>query len=355
MTIDDLRKKKLIIFECISGSKAYGLDTASSDTDIKGIYILPEDDYFGLDYIPQINNETNDIVFYEIKRFVELLYKNNPNLLEMLNTDNRHIIYKNKLCDLLKPELFISKLCKDTFAGYAMTQIRKARGLNKKILNPLPEKRKTVLDYCYVIKGQNSVPLSKWLDENEYQQKNCGLINIAHMKNMYSVFYSKGNTANYQGIIRKEKANDVALTSIPKEEKPVASMYFNKEGYSSYCKKYKEYWEWVNNRNEARYKNTLQHGKNYDAKNMMHTFRLLDMAAEILETGKINVIRQNREELLKIKTGQFEYDYLIEKAKEKLNNIEKLYLSSNLPKKPDKSAINRILIKIRKEFYLQNN
>ena len=31
-----------------------------------------------------------------------------------------------------------------------------------------------------------------------------------------------------------------ALNSIPKGEKPIAMLYFNKDGYSVYCKKYKE-------------------------------------------------------------------------------------------------------------------
>lgn len=353
MTIDDLRKNNLIIFECISGSKAYGLDTPASDTDIKGVYILPENYFFGLDYIPQINDETNDTVFYELKRFIELLYKNNPNLLEMLNVDEKHIIYKNEIFDLLKPELFISKLCKDTFAGYAITQIRKARGLNKKIVNPLSKERKTILDFCYIVKNQGSISLKSWLDKNNFIQENCGLINISHMKNIYAVFHSTDKTLNYQGVLRKETATEVALSSISKEEKSIAILYFNKDGYSTYCKEYREYWDWVNKRNQTRYENTLQHGKNYDAKNMMHTFRLLDMAKEILETGEINVIRHNRKELLDIKSGNFEYDYLINKAEEKLNNIKDLYSKSILPETPNKEKINEILIKIRKKFYKQ--
>lgn len=75
MTIDFLRENKLIILECISGSKAYGLDTPSSDTDIKGVFLLPKSNFYGLEYVPQVNNETNDIVFYELRRFMELLAK----------------------------------------------------------------------------------------------------------------------------------------------------------------------------------------------------------------------------------------------------------------------------------------
>jgi predicted nucleotidyltransferase len=65
MTIEYLKENGLIILECISGSKTYGLDTPSSDTDIKGVFLLPKKDFYGLEYIPQVSNSTNDIVYYE--------------------------------------------------------------------------------------------------------------------------------------------------------------------------------------------------------------------------------------------------------------------------------------------------
>ena len=42
------------------------------------MYYLPKDQFYGLQYIPQVSNETNDEVYYELGRFVELLLKNNP-------------------------------------------------------------------------------------------------------------------------------------------------------------------------------------------------------------------------------------------------------------------------------------
>ncbi len=115
MTIEELRTKGLIILECISGSKAYGLDTPNSDTDIKGVFVLPKKEYYGLDYIKQVNNETNDISFYELGRYLELLALNNPNILELLNTPQKQIIYKHPFLNEIKSEMIISKLCKDTF------------------------------------------------------------------------------------------------------------------------------------------------------------------------------------------------------------------------------------------------
>jgi len=142
------------------------------------------------------------------------------------------------------------------------------------------------------------------------------------------------------------------LSSIPKGEKPIAYLYFNKEGYTAHCKKHKQYWDWVEKRNDTRYENTLEHGKNYDAKNMMHTFRLLDMAIEILDKKEVIVKRPNREELLKIRSGFFTYEELIEKADQKIEELEKAYQHSTLPDFPNIGKLEKALIEIRQKSYL---
>ena len=134
MTLEELKKSRHIIFECISGSRAYGLDTPTSDTDIRGVFILPREHFYSLDYIGQVNNESNDIVYYELRKFMELCSKNNPNILELLNVPEDCILYKHPVFDLIKIELFLSKQCEKSFANYAYAQLRKARGLEKKIV-----------------------------------------------------------------------------------------------------------------------------------------------------------------------------------------------------------------------------
>ena len=351
MTIDELKSKGLIILECISGSRAYGLETPSSDTDIKGVFLLPKNEYYGLDYTPQVSNPTNDIVYYEFGRFMELLSLNNPNILELLNTPEKSVLYKHPFLNEINSELILSKLCKNTFGKFALSQIKKAKGLKKKIVNPVGKERKTVLSFCYVNYGQGSISLKKFLEINDYKQENCGLINVPHMKNVFALFY--GENLGYKGIIKNETSNDIRLSSIPKEEKEVAILYFNKDDYSKYCKEYKEYWEWVENRNEDRYQNTKSHGKNYDAKNMMHTFRLLEMAIEIAKEKKVNVRRPNRDFLLNIKSGKYEYDELLKMANEKQEEMEKAFENSELQEKPDREKINELTYRIREKFYAE--
>ena len=349
MTINNLREKDLIILECISGSKAYGLDTPTSDTDIKGIFLSPKRDFYGLNYIEQISNETNDIVFYELGRFMELLSVNNPNILELLDTPKDSVLFKSPLLSEIETDKILSKKCKDTFGKFAISQIKKAKGLNKKIVNPIDKKRKSPLDFCYVNYQNGSIPVTKFLKLKKWIQKKCGLANISHMKDVFGLYYDE--SMNYEGIIKSENSNDISLSSIPKGEEQIALLYFNRNGYSTYCKDYREYWNWVNERNDERYKNTRSHGKNYDSKNMMHTFRLLNMAIEIAEQKKINVRRNDREFLLKIKSGEFEYDELLNMAKEKQIKMESAFENSDLPKNPNLDYIKEITFKLREKYY----
>lgn len=337
--------------ECISGSKAYNLDTASSDTDIKGVFYLPKDIYFGLEYVPQISNDTNDIVFYELGRYVELLLKNNPNILELLATPSHCILYKNPILDVLRPEMVLSKLCKETFANYAISQIKKARGLKKKINNPMDEKRKTILDFCFVIQDNGSVPVTKWLEVKRFDQEKCGLSKIPNTKGMYALYYDINSIYGYKGIISDELSNDVSLSSIPKGENPQSHLFCNLESYSVYCKEYKEYWDWINKRNDTRYQNNLAHGKNYDSKNMMHTIRLLQMANEIISEQKINVWRSNRDELLSIKSGVMEFQAIMDLGESLINEINQNLSHCSLPDTPDHILVERLLVEIRSELY----
>ncbi|MDO4426762.1 MAG: nucleotidyltransferase domain-containing protein [Moraxella sp.] len=355
LTIDDLKAQNLILLECLSGSKAYGLDTPTSDTDIKGVFYLPKSHYYGLhkDYIAQVSNESNDIVYYELGRFIELLLQNNPNMMELLATPCDKILYKHPIMDTFKPEWFISKVCEQTFVGFASAQIKKARGFNKKIVNPMAKDKKSILAFCYVLVDNKAVELTKWLMDNHINQSQIGLSAMPHTTQLYALFVddSENGTMNFNGIIKKDNATQVLLSPIPKGIKPIAYLSFNQMGFSKYCKDYGDYWAWVENRNEVRYQTTEKHNKGYDSKNMMHTIRLLQIAQDIATTGKVIVKRANRDELLAIKAGEFDYDDLVEWADRLSNEIIEQFKNSNLPDMPDEVAILNNLIQVREFLY----
>jgi predicted nucleotidyltransferase len=74
-----------VLFSCVAGSRAYGTDTHESDEDIRGVYAIPAASYLELDPpAPQLADERQNVVYFSLRRFVELLTSANPNLLELL-------------------------------------------------------------------------------------------------------------------------------------------------------------------------------------------------------------------------------------------------------------------------------
>jgi hypothetical protein len=385
ITYEYLRDNNLILFETIVGSQAYGTNTPTSDEDHKFVYILPMDCILGTGYIEQLN-VTKDITGWEIRRFLELMASNNPTVLELLNSPEDCIVSKHPLFDIIlgHKDDFITKICKDSFGGYARQQIKKAKGLDKK-QNWEKDKvtRKDVLDFVYVIDGEKSIPWKVW-NNRKYDEKFCGITNVPNARDVYAVFYDdiahdlfsemvdeidrlylinhrKENGMpmgfGYKGLIKTgegvnaAESNQLRLSSIPKGETPICNIIYNKDGYTMHCKDYKEYQEWLENRNEARYVETQEHGQRIDGKNMMHCMRLIRMAQEIGAGKGIQVRRPDSEYLLSIRRGEVDLETLIKEADSAIEEMDKIFDESNLPNKVNSNLVNDLLIKIRKEFY----
>ena len=352
MNLDQLNKSGHIIFQAVVGSKLYGLDVSASDTDYKGVFKLPNRSLLTLDNTPaQISDEKNDTTFYEVKRFLQLVQSSNPNILELLFVPDDKIIHKDPIFDIIlkHKEAFITKQIRNSLGGYAIAQIKKARGQNKKIVNPVDKIRKSLLDFCYILTPVGTVPIKEWLEIQRLGATNQSSYGVSSVGNAHNTFYiyHNDNKHDFRGILGKD-ANELRMSSIPKECLINYNiMYCNAEGYSSYCKEYKEYWEWVEKRNPERYKSNEKHGKGYDGKNLMHCFRLLEMGIEVLDTGVLNVRRPNREWLLKVRAGEFDYDRLVDKAEEKLQLLDKAVTNSALPETVDNKLLNDILMEIR--------
>jgi predicted nucleotidyltransferase len=131
-----------ILFECTAGSRAYGTVTAASDEDIRGIFAQPAVAFLELERPPdQVADERGNTVYYSLRRVFELLAQANPNILELLFMPEDCVRRTSSEMQTLieHRQMFISRQCADTHAGYAMSQIKKARGQNKWINNPRPE------------------------------------------------------------------------------------------------------------------------------------------------------------------------------------------------------------------------
>lgn len=390
MTVKEVKDKGLLAYEYVRGSTLYGTAIEGvSDVDYGGVYIVPKEDLLGLPefYEPQVSDEKHDVTYYELGRWVELLMKANPNALESLYAPDDKIIgeiHPAIRMIIENRELFLTKECFASLSGYAVSQIKKCRGLNKKCVQPVLE-RKEVLDFCYTFKGQGSQSMKEFLAEKGLDQKYCGLVNIPNMKDTYGVYYdfasylhfedlddtTKRNIVfksglvdandvdkifnrmdnkeffGYSGIVHPEgKSNEVRLSSIPKGEKPICFMTYNQNGYESHCRKYKEYQEWVEKRNPVRYESNLK--SNYDCKNVMHCVRLLHMGKELAEGKGFNVVRTwDRQFLLDIRNHKYEYEEIINYTETLFEDMKQLIESCDLPETVDKHKVNELLKQAR--------
>jgi hypothetical protein len=117
---------RYVIYRCIVGSRAYGLDDAESDTDRRGIYLPPADLYWSLAGAPeQLENDDNQECYWELRKFLIMALKANPNILECLYTPL--VEHATPLAQELlgMRDCFLSQLVYQTYNGYVLSQFKK--------------------------------------------------------------------------------------------------------------------------------------------------------------------------------------------------------------------------------------
>lgn len=115
-----------VIYRCVVGSRAFGLSTDESDTDLRGVYLPPPELEWSLYGVPeQLEDQRNQECYWELKKFLVLALKANPNVLECLYTPL--VVSRNEVADelLSMREAFLSRLVYQTYNGYVMSQFKK--------------------------------------------------------------------------------------------------------------------------------------------------------------------------------------------------------------------------------------
>jgi predicted nucleotidyltransferase len=235
------------IILCYRGSIAHGTfipnhePSSIDDKDILGIAIPTEEYFFGLKQFEQfeIKQDYWDVLVYDFKKFIRLLSKANPNVMQALWTPEKHILKTSWQFKMLveNRHLFAHRGLYKAFCGYSYGQLHK----------------------------------------------------MEHM--VYN---------GYMGEKRKALVDKFG----------------------------------------------------YDCKNASHMIRLLRQGIEFLKTGELEVERQDRSELIQIKTGQWSIERVKKEATRLFKDMELAYLHSQLPDKPNIEAIDRLTQDIlTKHFY----
>lgn len=128
MARGELLVEEHTILAVVAGSRAFGLATAASDTDRRGVYVAPTEWFWRLEKPPtHWEGPLPEQFSWEVERCCALALDGNPNLLEVLHSPlvERCTPLGAELRDL-RPS-FLSRRVHRTFGRYAHRQLARAR------------------------------------------------------------------------------------------------------------------------------------------------------------------------------------------------------------------------------------
>lgn len=97
---------------------------------------------------------------------------------------------------------------------------------------------------------------------------------------------------------------------------------------------------------------TLVKNFGYDTKSAAHDIRIIRMGIELLNKSKLNVFREDADELIDIKTGKWELDKIMSLADKLLKDADLALKSSKLPDCPNTQEAELLLMNVIKQKLL---
>lgn len=353
------------IFETIVGSRAYGINKEDSDYDKAGVMVPGIEYFYGFKKFEQYKDPTTDRTIYDIRKALNLISDNNPNMMDLLFVPERCIIkttpFWQKIMD--HRDWFVSKRCRYTFSRYAIAQLERIKTHRKYLLEPpkaapsreafglskvpmfptaqikaicnaalelvIDEEKPNLIDEIDGVYGDYIIPL--FLRYVKEDQRQLGM-----------EWIQKGVKAQAKSIL--SLGNNYIKEEYLEEARKELAFYHAQKNWERYS-------IWKKSRNKKRAELEVKY--KYDAKHASHLVRLIRMGAEILETGKVNVDRTgiDAEELKSIRNGAWTYEEVEEYAYEVDAKLDILYEGSKLPKAVDLKRIDKLCVNVVSDYF----
>lgn len=114
------------VYSCVMGSRAFGLATEDSDTDLRGVFLAPTPLFWRFEKPPtHVDGPLPEQFSWELERFCELALRANPNVLECLHSPLVEHVDDTGRELLALRDAFLSREVLRTFVGYAEGQAKK--------------------------------------------------------------------------------------------------------------------------------------------------------------------------------------------------------------------------------------
>lgn len=329
------------------GSHAYGLNTATSDVDIKGVAVPPRENFLGFaTRFEQVESHDPDMVIYDIRKFCHLAADCNPSIIEVLwcdESDYRILTAAGRKLVAAR-ELFLSKKARHTFSGYAISQLKRINVHHRWLKNP-PTHKPTRAEFN--LPEHTVISRDQLAAAESAIEKKLGRWNLADMSGLDPATRIAIQSAMAEMLAEMNLSADAtwnaAGRSIGVDENFLRLLDLERK-YKARATEWGQYQNWVETRNPKRAELEAKHS--YDTKHAMHLVRLMRMCREILETGRVLVKRADREELLAVRNGAWTYEQLVEWAANEDKALNEVYGRSPLPHSPDRAALDRLCVEI---------
>lgn len=310
-----------IILLTLGGSHAYGLETPTSDLDVRGCALNSKYEILTTKKFEQFVNEATDTTIYSFNKLIHLLTNINPNVIEMLGCKPEHYIYLSPIGQELlnNKHLFLSKKAAFTFGSYAAAQLRRLDNKAARLTSQSEQERhilRSIENASYTFKQDyftfDDDAIKLYIDKSEQEEYDTEIfmdINLKHYP------------------LRDYKGMWSVMNNIVKE-------------YSK-----------IGHRNQ----NAISHNKL--SKHMMHLVRLYLMCLDILNDGEIVTYREKDHDfLMEIRNGKYldenkqpipEFFDIVDDLEAKLDAAKQ---TTYLPENPDYKKINEFVASVNERI-----
>ena len=363
MTSFDLAKHTVLMV--LAGSRCYGMQTASSDVDVRGVVVPPLETMLGLysrgfaeadgkeafqrgggvfELVPPELQEIADAssiegCLTEVRKFAGMAMGANPTIMDVLFCRNEEVlVYDDAVGSYLRDNrnMVLSQKVAHSYTGYAAAQLKKIENHQKWIrvtmVEPtreafgLPEKPKIDDHQMGAIEAIVKQYTSMWHIDLSYIENKAtrDMLRDTFVSTLTDIVtpYLKNDPTFVGKATREDHVLADSATKLIGLDDNLMEVLAAERRYRMAVSEYKEYQQYLKSRNQKRFELESKHGM--DTKHASHLIRLLRMGEEILTTGDVRVWREDAHELLAIRNGEWSFDKVVGEANERNERIRSI-------------------------------